>query len=170
MVAALVVGITMGVFAIGAGAQIKSGIGVKAGYFMTGDEELKEMWGGGIAFGADYLFLLTPSYGIDVGVDYFSQVSEGITLTIMPITGSFIYAPGGGNLYLGAGAGYYTAQVSGEGEQPAQMDSLLTEPEVEIQSALGYHAFFIEGKYSTAKIEEWGVDVGGISVFGGVRL
>jgi len=164
MVAVLVVGITMGVFAAGAGTQVRSGIGIKAGYSML-SEDINEGWRSGLVFGADYLFLINPSYGIDLGVDYFFKENAGVTLTIMPVTGSFIYILG--NLYIGGGVGYYHTQTLDVSD--------VTDP----QLALGYHALagislgpqiFIEGKYSTAKIEEWGVDVGGISVFGGVRL
>ena len=165
MVAVLVVGITMGVFAAGAGAQVRSGIGIKAGYFMPGDADVNTVYGSGLVFGADYLFLLGPSYGIDVGVDYFSQEALGLTTwTVIPITGSLIYVFGGGNLYIGAGGGYYTAEMTIPGDS-------------ESHSAFGYHAlagislgpqFFIEGKYSYADVE--GIDAGGISIFGGIRL
>ena len=165
----LVLGIILGIVSMGACAEeTQSGIGVKVGYFMPGDEEINNLLGSGLSYGADYLYSFPEKlYGVAFGIEYFSKsIFPTLTLTITPITGSFLYFPTlEKNLYIGGGLGYYLATITAEG-----VDILSI-------SVLGYHAlagynfggkFFVEAKYSTANFE--GLNIGGINVLAGYRL
>ncbi len=184
-VALLIVGIMVGLTGF-AQAQPKSGFGVRAGYFMPGDEDVEDIWGSDFTFGADYLYAFPP-YGIDFGAEYFSKTKEvaelGVTYkqewTVIPITATFLYfLPGRGDFspYIGAGIGYYLAEYSVDiGYVGIPLFATSAE-----ESGVGLHAqggftlgnnFFVEAKYSTADIEnDIEANAGGFTILVGYRF
>lgn len=121
--------------------QPKSGFGVKLGYFMPGDKDVKEIWGSGFTFGIDYLYAFPP-YGINFGVEYFSKEKEEtafgttskVEWRVIPLTATFLYFISncpmclmptkegfsyctmreGFSPYIGVGIGYYLTRVGVE--------------------------------------------------------
>ena len=158
-------------------AQPKSGFGAKLGYFMPGDEDVKDIWGSGSIFGVDYLYAFPP-FGIDFGVEYFSKVEKktafGITSKaewrVIPITATFLYFLSncpmclmpmreGFSPYIGVGIGYYLTRVDVETPLPG-IPLFAGNAE---ESSIGFHVqggftlgknFFTEVKYSTAGIKD----------------
>lgn len=185
LVGVLAVGLILGLTNL-AQAQPKSGFGGKLGYFVPGDEDVNDIWGGGLAFGLSYLYAFPP-YGIDFGAEYFSKEEEvtvfPFTVTqgwrVVPITVTFLYfLPGMAEFspYVGGGLGYYSARYDLDIEV-AGIPFFAAPFE---ESGIGFHAqggftlgknFFIELKYSMANIEN-GLEVGagGFSIYAGARI
>jgi opacity protein-like surface antigen len=181
----LAVGLILGLTNF-AQAQPKSGFAAKVGYFMPGDEDVEDIWGSGITFGADYLHLFSP-YGIAFGAEYFSKeeeviliVSEKATYTVTPITATFLYFfPGGEGFsaYIGGGIGYYPVTIEVE---LGILGIPLVAEDME-ESGIGFHLqgglnfgrnFFVEAKYSSAEIEfdAGDINAGGFTVLAGYRF
>lgn len=180
----LVVGLTLGLMSV-AQAQQESGFKVKAGYFMPGDQDVDNLWGGGLIFGANYLQVFPP-YGIDFGAEYFSkertQTLLGITVKqdwrVVPVTATFLFFPAGGegfSAYMGGGIGWYLTEYGLDIAIP----SLTLFADSSEESGIGFHVqggftlgknFFAELKWSTAEIENLGVNVGGLGIVAGYRF
>ena len=173
----LLIGIVVALLVGALAAPGLADIRLKGGWFKPTEEppgELNEATG--ILFGAELVSSLGETLGIGVGADYFqshysvdyvpSLLVNG-SYRVIPITGTVYLYPSGG-LYLGAGIGYYLANRS--------TDTGYSDD----KSGFGYHAtagyqitdlIFVEGKYSTCKISDWGdFDAGGISIVAGISL
>lgn len=181
----LIVGLVLGLTSL-AQAQPKSGFGPKVGYFMPGDEDVKDIWGSDFTFGVDYLWAFPP-YGIAFGAEYFSKEKKeaflGVTAkqewTVVPLTATFLYfLPGreGFSPYIGGGIGWYLAKyVLDVGWMGVPLFAGSAE-----ESSVGFHAqagltlgqnFFAEVKYSTANIEnDIDANAGGFTIFVGYRF
>ena len=176
----LVLGIFLGMvpmsYCTEGGAE--SGIGVKVGYLMPSDRLVNDIYGSGLTFGADYLYIFPEKpYGAKFGIDYFSKsksmVVWGVSIdqswSVIPVTGSFVYfLTPEKNFYIGVGLGYYSAK---ETIEIAGISGSASE------SALGFHciggynfgSFFGEVKISSATVFD-DVQVGGISILAGYRF
>ncbi len=150
--------------------NIQSGIGFKGGLFVPSDENLNDVWGSGLIFGMDYLYMFQGQrYGFDFGFEYFQKSTDIIWMTaeyrLIPITASFVYFPSRDiNLYLGGGVGLYFARIRWIYSAS--------------NSGFGLHCkggfafgkgFFIEGKYSLLA-EVGDLNVGGGTVLAGYRV
>jgi len=150
--------------------NIQSGIGFKGGLFMPSDENLDNVWGSGLIFGADYLYIVPGQrYGLDFSFEYFQKSTDVIWMTaeyrLIPVTTSFVYFPSKDvNIYLGGGVGLYLAKIrwiysasnSGFG--------------LHLKGGFAFgKGFFIEGKYSFLA-EAGDLNVGGINFLAGYRI
>ena len=180
----LAVGLILGLMSI-AQAQQESGFRAKVGYFMPGDTDVNDLWGSGFTFGADYLQVFPP-YGIDFGVEYFSKEETWTLLgwtvkedwRVIPVTATFLFFPSGGegfSAYMGGGIGYYLTKY---GLDIAVPGLTLLAGSLE-ESGIGFHVqggftlgenFFAELKWSTAEIENLGLNAGGLGVVAGYRF
>jgi hypothetical protein len=180
----LAVGLILGLMSI-ASAQQESGLRVKAGYFMPSDTGVENLWGSGLTLGVDYLYAFPP-YGVDFGAEYFSKEDSrtllGITVKqdwrVVPVTATFLFFPSGGegfSAYMGGGIGYYLTKY---GLDIAVSGLTLLAGSME-ESGIGFHVqggftlgknFFAELKWSTAEIQNLGIDVGGLEVVAGYKF
>jgi len=185
MVVLLVVGLILGLMSV-AQAQQESGFKVKAGYFMPGDQDVKDIFGSDFTFGASYLYAFLP-YGIEFGAEYFSG-EAGITVfpltvkqewRVVPVTATFLFFPSGGeefSAYMGGGIGFYP--VSYDFDMEILGVPFLGKPTNE--SVIGFHVqggftlgknFFAEAKYSVANVEnDIEVNAGGLTIVAGYRF
>ena len=177
LVVGIVVALVIGALAAPALADIR----IKGGWFMPTDKEDNGPYGtfpeDGIFFGAEMVSTLGDTLGLGIGADYFqsNQTLENVGLPlealnasyrVIPISATAYLYPTSG-LYIGAGIGYYLANVT-VGE------------ESEDKSGFGYHGvagyqitdlIFVEGRYSTCTISDWGGwDAGGISIAAGLSF
>ena len=180
----LAVGLILGLMSI-AQAQQESGFRTKVGYFMPSDTGVDNLWGSGFTFGVDYLYVFPP-YGIDFGAEYFSKETTrtllGLTVKedwrVVPVTATFLFSPPGGEVfsaYIGGGIGYYLTKY---GLNVAVPSLTLLAVSFE-ESDIGFHVqggftlgenFFAELKWSTAEIENLGLNAGGLEVVAGYRF
>jgi len=156
---------------------IQSGIGVKLGYFIPGDDDVNEIYGSGLTFGADYLYLfLGKSFGANFGIEYFSKgrtsYIDGTPVdqswAVASISGGFVYFPTSEkSFFIGLGMGNYSAK---ETIKVGGISISVSE------SALGFHlmggynfdSFFGEVKISSVDVD--GVNAGGMSILAGYRF
>lgn len=162
---------------VSAEEESQSGIAIKLGYFMPSNDDVNDIYGGGLIFAADYLYVFQgTSYGISAGIERFHRAKTTLILgfsvdqswLVIPVTGTFLYFPTPDrNLYIGAGLGYYSVKETLE---------MLWIPLSESESALGFHLvggytihnFFGEAKISYAVVDD--VNAGGLSMLIGYRL
>lgn len=155
----------------------QSGIAIKLGYFMPSDDDVNDIYGSGLTFGADYLHIFPwESYGIRVGIEGFFRTKTtrvfGLSIDqnwrVVPVTGTFVYFPTPEkDFYIGAGLGFYSVREKIE---------ILWISSSESETALGLHflggfsfrQFFGEAKISHAVANS--TNVGGLSVSVGYRL
>lgn len=182
----LIVGLVLGLTGL-AQAQPESGFAPKVGYFMPGDEDVKDVWGNDFTFGIDYLYAFPP-YGIDFSAEYFAKEKKWAWLgetykqewRVIPLTATFLYFfPGreGFSPYIGGGIGYYLTEYGVDlGYAGVSLFANSWE-----ESGIGFHAqggftlgenFFVEAKYSTADItgDIYDVNAGGVTILVGYRF
>ena len=180
----LAVGLILGLMSI-AQAQQESGFRAKVGYFMPSDTDVDNLWGSGFTFGVDYLYVFPP-YGIDFGAEYFSRDDTrtllGLTVKqdwrVIPVTATFLFFPAGGegfSVYGGGGVGWYLTRYGFDIAVP----SLTLFAGTLEESGIGFHVqggftlgknFLAELKWSTAEIQNLGINVGGWEVVAGYKF
>jgi len=184
-VGSLVAVLVVGILSISAYGSIR----LKAGYFMPRESyEVSKVKipDNGLVYGAEITTNFLGKMGLGIGADYFQWKkmigSQEYTWQVAPALATLYLYPFG-NLYLGAGAGYYFASF----KTTAPPWSILED--TALGSGIGYHGvigynitkyLFIEAKYSTCKVNNWKVagipieseisDVGGITLMLGLSI
>ena len=181
-VGSLVAVLVVGILSISASGSVR----LKGGYFMP--RESYQVSGvkvpdNGLVYGAEITTTFLGKVGLGIGADYFQWKktieNQEYTWQVVPALATLYLYPFG-NLYLGAGAGYYLARTS----PPWSISG-----DTALGSGIGYHGvigynitkhLFIEAKYSTCKVNNWKVtgisveskisDVGGITFMLGLSI